>query len=233
MSSELTDQLDIAGKSLWQQYIQLEEQNLRKDALEVLDQFIGILLGYPKPERDNWVRTICRLVSDEGIHIPIRYPLFGKVICPYLVQAYHRQEPSAARWLAYFHEWFYASNPCADSLGKADFSQINMLREAFAHDPNDSLARKRLIHEMARNFDYAIHEVPSGVLCGIDGASIEDCEAMLKDLQTFRRLIELEGEDSRYAERMRTWEFHFQEYANYLANRNKYKNYADYLERHP
>ena len=76
---------------------------------------------------------------------------------------------------------------------------------------------------------YSIHEVPAGVLYGIDGASPEQCRELEEELDEFCRLVEQEQLDQRFADLIRICRLHFRAYRDYLLNRERYGNYEAFL----
>jgi hypothetical protein len=76
---------------------------------------------------------------------------------------------------------------------------------------------------------YSLHEVPAGVLYGVDGASPEQCQELEEELDGFYRLVAQEQMQERYAELFRACYLHFRGYQDYLLNRERYKSYAEYL----
>lgn len=252
MSEEIEANLQDSERDLWHRYQHLHAQAPRKVALEALDLFIKRVLAYPKDQRDRFVATLCRAVVDEEKNLPIQYPLFEKLIAPYLVRHYWVREPWVARWIAFFVDWFYRSERCREMLGLIFLpsplkAKERALRQALEWRPEDDQARRQLddllnpkdpavrrakIGQMASGFDYAVHEVPSGVLYGIDGATVPQCQRLLEDLGTFRELVKQEMLLEAYADRIERWQAHFQGYQDYLLNRTQYQSYAHYLQVH-
>ena len=77
-------------------------------------------------------------------------------------------------------------------------------------------------------FDYSVHEVPTGVLCGVNGAAIEDICEMKKDLLEFEKLSISMNIDNR--EKIRSISVIYDAYEQYLIKRNLYRNFQHYLE---
>ncbi len=81
---------------------------------------------------------------------------------------------------------------------------------------------------MVRSIRYTLHEVPSGVLFGIDGATPEQCKLLQAELSEFRNLLRDE-EVEQYRTLIETAEFHYRAYGEYLSGENP-EGYAQFLK---
>ena len=79
----------------------------------------------------------------------------------------------------------YKSPECQAQLTEDNCTEIGLLRTALSHDANDNLARRRLLVAFAYHLEYAIHEVPSGVLWGNNVANIAQCAQLRTELAEF------------------------------------------------
>ena len=102
-----------------------------------------------------------------------------------------------------------------------------------ARDPSNLIVQRRIVEIMARQFNYSIHEVPAGVLYGLNGANIAECQELLEALSEFRQLAQNTGLLRDYEQRLHEWEFYFKAYADYLTKYRQYNGFADYLQRRP
>ena len=113
-------------------------------------------------------------------------------------------------------DYLYTSIALADKVLKSDEKNKYAL-----------IYKYRLLEKYIEN---SIHELPSGVLYGMDGASIEELEKMKKDLDTFKCLSKkLEKDNDGFVD------FCFRiynAYGDYLINRESYKSFVKYLEKH-
>lgn len=103
------------------------------------------------------------------------------------------------------------------------YNQIDFFQMAYEQNPDDLLARQFLINWHISSLDYAIHEVPQGVLG--DKAWLEDTLAKLEPILQSADLAE------KYRERLKLWRFHVDAWQDYLARRSEFKNYAEYLDK--
>ncbi len=231
MSDTLTDTLTPAQAALWREYLAAEAQHLRTETLSTLRTFINALQSGSAEQQEAFAAEFCRLIADEGAELPRRVPLFGEVIAPYLLAAYNRGDDRADRRLAFFRAKFW-SLPPSHPLHQAAPSPFDLLREAFQKDHTDARTRELLLRLMESDFDYAIHEIPAGVLRGNKGITVAECREEEEDLALFRTVAEAHGVTAQYAAEIDEWAFHFHGYADYLTRRTEYESYADYIERH-
>jgi len=231
MEDTLTGTLAPAQAALWQSYLAAETRGLRAEALATLRAFVDALQAGPAEQRQLFAAEFCRLAADEGAALPRREPLFAGILAPYLLAAYERGDAHAGRRMAFFH-WNFAMLPLSNPLHQSAPSPLDLLREAFQKDPTDARTRELLLRLLHDDFNYAIHEVPAGVLRGNKGMTVAECREEEEDLALFREVAEAHGVTAQYKAAMHKWAFHFHGYADYLTNRADYKNYADYIERH-
>ncbi len=100
----------------------------------------------------------------------------------------------------------------------------NLLLE---HDSENIDALNYKYHTLKEYLTFSIHEIPSGILNGMNGASVSDIPAMLDDLDEFEMISKrLDKIDSNLIADCRKY---YNAYMDYLQNLNEYKNFDDYL----
>lgn len=197
--------------------------------MKSLSQFIDSLSNTPQKQWSDWVLDVAREIVDEQSSFPIRFPLFERIIFPVLYKGYISNAPNCARWLAGFSQYIYKSKKCMEKLGENNFSEHTLLQKAIELDPGDHAAKIRLICVLASNLDYSIHEVPWGVLYGINGASVEECILLVKELDDFCSLVDSENMRNEYNDLIEDCNYHFKMYANYLRNQKDFGSYEAFL----
>lgn len=216
---------------LWNGYIAQERQHVRSAVQTSLEHFIAAIAELPSADREAWVREIAKQVVDDKADIPVRMPLFRQVIFPVLCAGYQIGNSGCARWLAGFQQYIVQSPEFLKKLDNALAPAL--LRTALRQDPNDSHARRMLISFLESSLEFSIHEVPSGVLYGMNGASIDECDLLKEELDEFCSLISAEGCRDRYQDLVDECRLHFSAYQEYLKRRQQFTSYAAYLaEKH-
>lgn len=169
---------------LWDTFVALEAKGMKKAWQRALQTFIEAMLDKPDEFVRLFVSGVCEAVVDQGHAVPVKYPLFKDVMFPVLLEGLKNGTPHCARWLAGFIQVIYKSQFCMAALGP-DASNIQLLRKALEVAPDDLIARRMLVEATAWVLDYSLHELPSGVLDGNDGASVEGCLELEKTLLEF------------------------------------------------
>jgi hypothetical protein len=216
-------------RKLWAAYQTAEGRAPRAEKLRTLDSFLDALEISPPSDWFPWARSIAEQVVDQGLNLVIRRPLFKRAVFPALLAGYQAHLPGCARWLAGLADHLRSNPECRERLRPEEATELGLLWAAIRDDPADRHSRLRLIEKVASRLRYSIHEVPSGVLYGIDGASPDQCLELEEELEEFCRLVELEPMHKRYADLIGECHLHFQAYRDYLLHREKYASYAAYL----
>jgi hypothetical protein len=216
-------------QALWDEYLSHEHQHVRPEMLESLGRFIEEFQRLPIAERFSWARSIAEGILDRKAQIPVRMPLFRQVIFPALLSGYRDALPGCARWLAGFPHLLCRAPECLQQLGMAERGRVQLLRTALKQDPNDRLAIRILIEALASEFEYALHEVPAGVLYDSRGATAEQCGELLRETHEFYGHVVGENMLDEYRELIDDCRLHFAAYAKYQNNRDRFKNYQEYL----
>jgi hypothetical protein len=158
--------------------------------------------------------------------------LFERVLFPALAEALDARVPGSARWLAGLSQHLHRCRACMERLGHDRSSEWALLRAAAAQDPADGLSRRQLVRLIADHLRYTLHELPAGVLYGVDGATVDQCDELLAELEEFRELLAADGRPGEYAQLKSACDHHFRAYKRYLLERPAHESYARFLEEH-
>ena len=210
-------------------YVALENGMMRRQALDELEHFIEAVESEPVEQHQPWAAMLAARVVDGGESLPVRMPLFRRVLMPALRDGYRRHLPGYARWLAGFSNLLFHT-PQWDSERDGPATALALLRRALQDDPHDALARKSLVEEMATWLDYSVHEVPWGVLSGTNGATRDDMTDLQVALAEFVQLAGAAGLSEQYEDLVAECSLHFRAYEHYLAFSDRYESYEAYLD---
>lgn len=219
-------------RKLWEAYETAEGRAPRAEKLQALDAFLDALVSSPATDWFPWARSVAEQVVDHGTDFVIRRPLFERAVFPALLAGYQARLPGSARWLAGLADHLRRNPQCREQLPAEEATELGLLWAAIRQDPADHRSRRRLIDKVSSRLRYSIHEVPSGILYGIGGASPEQCQELEEELEEFSRLVTQAAVQERYAELIRSCRLHFRGYRDYLLQREKYESYAAYLAQH-
>jgi len=178
-------------RKLWEVYEAAERRAPRSEKLRALKVFLDSLGTSPPTDWFPWARSIAEQVADNGLDFVIRRPLFVRAVFPALLDGYQAHLPGCARWLAGLADHLRHNPQCREQLPPDAATELGLLWAAIRHDPADRRSRLRVIDKVASWLRYSIHEVPSGILYGIDGASPEQCQELEEELEEFCGLVAL------------------------------------------
>lgn len=219
--------LTIRLEQLWTEYLAAEKDRIRDVMMPALERFIDELLALPSVEWKHWAKETASAISDQHAGVPVRFPLFRRVLLPALVEGVLNQESGCARWLAHFESLLVHSH--ASNLPAPLRTVRGLLREAVRVDPSDDVARRRLIVRLVGYLEYTLHELPIGVLYGTDGATEEQCEELLVFLDEFKAHVQLTGQSDTYAELIQECEGHYSTYRDYVRGGRPGGSYEAYM----
>lgn len=211
----------------WRSYLQLEETGLRPEALEALADVVEALRAEGEPVQRAFAFAILTRRIDEQLDCPLRHPLFRGVVGPALVDGVLRGSPGCARWASQLGGLLWQCRELCDALSV--HGEWALLQLALDHDPDDERAGALMLACQARYLDYSLHEVPRGVLYGVNGARVDECTALLELCDSFEALAARFGDPSDYRALLRDCRKHYALYAEYLRGGTKV-GYPVFLE---
>jgi hypothetical protein len=214
-------------REVWARYLDAERDHIRAQYLPLLDEFIDGLLAEGSLAVNDWALTLVRSIVDEGADIPVRLPLFRRVLFPALSEAVVAGVPGAARWLAHFSNLMFHTD--LSSLPEALRNRFGLLQDALRVDVNDVTARRAFVRVQESILEYAIHEVPDGVLDGTDGATVEGCTQLLRILADFKRNVEILGVQDEHVDLIEECELHLNGYRDFLIEPGRHHSYEAFL----
>jgi len=215
--------------NLWQAYLATEKVRIRVQSKAALRAFIEEIGKVPVEIRDRWAIDLTRRVVDQNDQCPVRMPLFREVLFPALKTGFLAGIDGCARWLAGFSQLLCQSPDCLAELPETARSARGLLLQALEVDPNDKIAKQRLIGLLSSQFEYSLHELPAGVLYDQNGATLEQCVEMEQDLRLLESLAEACGTTAAVEDILKRARFHIRTYREYLQTRKSGDTYAQYL----
>lgn len=109
-----------------------------------------------------------------------------------------------------------------------EYNDWQLARIVLAKEPENESVMHVLYTGLERFLSYSIHEVPCGILAGINGADKEDMPQMFSNLEEFARLSKkLNKDDRAFIEECYTY---YQAWETYLDHIEQYNGFQDYLE---
>ncbi len=158
----------------------------------------------------------------------IRMPLFAQVIYPVLEREIASDNLQAIQVLLHYTTLLNNYN----SMQKLSdgYSAGALVKRYLQQEPEN---REMLLKKEALLFNdlyFAVHELPHGVLYGMNGATLDGCKELLDLLEEYKSTCQKLQID-RDAD-IRYYDMHFQGYQDYLLHRDLYESYRDYIYHH-
>lgn len=125
--------------------------------------------------------------------------------------------------------YIYSDSPLAIFCQYCDYKYepLQLANLLLEYDSENMDALNYKYHALKEYLTFSIHEIPVGVLNGMNGASVSDIPAMLKDLDEFEMISKrLDKIDSNLIADCRKY---YNAYKDYLQNLKEYKNFEVYL----
>ena len=104
-----------------------------------------------------------------------------------------------------------------------------LLEKGLRISPNDKELLE-ISEKWTRNYlNYTLHELPTGVLYGANGATIEECKELIEEVAKYEIVCnKLQRDESELIEECK---FYYPAYKAYLSVYKNYKNFDDYLDK--
>jgi hypothetical protein len=221
----------------WSRWLALEDQHRKREALALAEELAASLARAPVDSQDRWVQSVCEDVIDlhpvpPDVGIPrMRYPFLRDVIVPSLMRRLARQDATAARWAAWLMRRYSNTYRLWQELPDTQRHPMGLLRMADTWAPGDVRVMESLAEMLSRRFHDSMHELPAGVLFGMNGADVAECAALLEELAHLERLWTRLGQMPLQAHQVASWRRIITCYADYLS-RGRGGGFEAYLQLH-
>ncbi|QQO07666.1 hypothetical protein [Breznakiella homolactica] len=164
-------------------YCEYESNGLRKGAKEQLRKFIESFDNFD--EKESW--TIEYLPSLKiNMNSRIRNEIFEEIVFPVLLKGYNEKNITLMIWLVKLSQNLYQNQKIWEKIDYKTDMQI--IRECWEIDPRNAEIQDIYLDLEIRGIAYSIHEWPSGILIGNDGATLEESKALLKEVPFLKSL---------------------------------------------
>ena len=231
---------NIKLNNLWSEYNAVRLSGNKKVANQLLNTFILNLKKQDEETINTFVTEICnhslcdpRVMSNNGKEVSssivrIQHPLFKEVILPVLAQNFRSRSSQHIRWIAQFEQFFYSDDPATrEFLREIDvaypFDTIFFLEKSYEIQ-NDQFTLNLLLNKLAQELDYAIHEVPIGVLW--------EPRVFDREVDKFRKYLDQVDDKQEWLTSFKEWTTIGEKWRTYSTDKTKNKNFEHYLDIH-
>jgi hypothetical protein len=226
MNDFLWKQESMSMQTFIKDYIEIENnpRNHRKKS-QLMAQ---LLARYPDIGQTSFEDLVIILDQLKSGHAKIRMPLFAQLVYPVLEREIASDNLQAIRVLLQctaLLDHYNSMKKLSDGYSAGILVNRYLQREP---DTRDILMKKEAL--LSNNLYFAVHELPHGVLFGMDGATLDGCKELIGILEEYKSTCQKLQID-RNAD-ICYYEMHFQGYLDYLLHRQLYKGYRDYIQQH-
>ena len=165
---------------LYQKFITLKETGKKSEAKAVLAEFIASFKTEEQKRKWTWEFLECGEYGHK-----IRHEIYAELIFPVLLEGYRRNDAHSLHWLAKTAQNLYANSALRSQVDNK--GEYQFLQEAHKLAPSEE-NRNALLRWHLKWFGYCEHEYPAGILYGIDGATLAECEEILQGIEFVRTL---------------------------------------------
>lgn len=232
--ADIRKTLNPVDRWIWDNYLQFEIDRIRPEALLSLNQLISRLESYEETDRICFVLAVAQFVLAHGIaELPVRQPLFAKIILPVLLSNYDRGEVGSARALRAFSSLLYGGGLHDKAIGARDLSGLALLERAIHQEPDARDLKEQLLYAKEDKFEFATHHIPEFVLYENHVASASECEILLADLNLYEVLAKKLGKLESHKESIKEWRYYISGYREYLSRSDDFASFEHYLNANP
>ncbi|HSC53781.1 MAG TPA: hypothetical protein VLC98_09180 [Phnomibacter sp.] len=223
----------------WEAYNQLRVAGVKKQANQLLAEFISTLQQQDPKAISEFVNMVCmavletnhEIVANNGWRVSemdtrIQHPLFKEIIVPELIQQYLQHSAMHIKWIGQLEQFFYADTATATHFLQAIqvegfFSAFFFFEKSFALQPNQQTL-SLLLSSLAQPLDYYMHEVPHAVLVHPD--------ELTQALAVFKNYFQQVDNKAEWAQALQHWELIATHWSIYFSQKDGYENFEVYLQ---
>jgi len=169
------------NSALYEGYLALLAEGRRKEAGLMLRAFLRSFTT--SKERDEWT---CNFLSTHAYGARVRHEIYAELIFPVLLAGSKRNDLWSLYWLAGTSQNLYTARGLHEQI---EFKgEVGLLKEAYGIDRNSTEVREALLKCLLGYFRHASHEWPAGILWGMNGATLAQCNEIMAEVTLAREL---------------------------------------------
>jgi hypothetical protein len=165
------------------------EAGLKKQATASVKLFVDSFQG--TDEIREWVWSYLPKL-EKNRHSCIRHEIFVNLVYPTLKNGFELGDYDSTLWLGKLVQNVYQTKGVFEELGS--LVEMDFYRKCHEIDSQNAEGKKLLLKSILNWLAHCEHEGPSGILYGMDGASIEQCADIKSEAQFALSLVSQESE---------------------------------------
>jgi hypothetical protein len=219
--------MDNHSQAFLKEYIELEKYpREHRTRNQLLTQLFA---RYPGLEQTSFEDLLLLLDQLKDSQVSLCMPLFTALVYPVLKREIETENPQAM--LLLIHHFDLLLKYAIRQKKQPDYSERALIKRYLVAVPDDRHMLRQQLRFLALDLEYALHELPAGVLFGPDAATPDECLELLGMLDEYVDIcqkLQIDfSEDKRRDSAM-----HFQGYRDYLLHSSLYNSYLDYIQHH-
>tara|TARA_R110000751_G_scaffold206239_1_gene310299 strand:- start:250 stop:864 length:615 start_codon:yes stop_codon:yes gene_type:complete len=165
------------------------ELGLKKTATASVKKFVNSFEN--DDEIKSWVWNYLPNL-EKNRHSCIRYEIFIDLVYPLLKKGFESRDYNSTLWLGKLVQNVYQTKGIFEELGSN--VEMDFFRICYEIDPNVEEGKELLLQSILNWLSHCVHEWPSGMLYGMNGASIEQCQEIRSEANFAKLLASKERE---------------------------------------
>lgn len=184
-------------------YTEFREQGLKKQASKAVRSFIDSFATSDQITKWVWENLP---TLEKNLHARLRHELFAELVYPVLKAGYLSNDLQSTLWLGKLIQNLIQSESLWRELNW--INEIDLYKKCLEIDPDHYESRRCLILALLNWLHQTEHHWPSGILYGMNGATLSQCEVIREEVELLFRL-DLEQQHtaylSQYLEKLETY----------------------------
>lgn len=180
-------------RSEWSDYLTYKKNNIKKLWKTELNEQIDKIESLRDEELGEYLDLLCELYFEHNVKIPILHPkIWSKIIKQY------KDNISNLNIQKLF--WIYEVYTYPDVCKLFDLGSHQILKRILELDPTNKRAKELLFLEKLNTLDYALHELPRGLVVDkkVCIECIDYCEQKIQKDKSFSKIKTRFGLDFKY-----------------------------------
>ena len=167
----------------YNEFLVFLDKGLKKNASKSVRLFIESFES--EEEKSHWVWSNLAQLNFNN-HSRVRHEIYSELIFPVLKKGYLASEVGAMLWLGKLIQNLYQAEHLHIELDY--ISDSILFKKCYEIEPESKEIRELLLENIVSRLEYNIHEWPSGILCGYDGANLAQCQALRNEVALAKSL---------------------------------------------
>ncbi|TKK64092.1 hypothetical protein FC093_23345 [Ilyomonas limi] len=197
---------------------------IKKQRTVLLDRLIDEALQQNSLSTFDEISFVVNQLLDKKIKI--RQSLFSRLIYPVLSKQVDSDNVDAIKLMI---KLLYLLSGFQELTGNHKYSYDQLIERGLYLQPNDKGLLENRELTLRSYLNMTLHEIPTGVLYETNGATIQECDELLKVLTYYKSICDMLHVD--HTDLINEARFYYEAYKEYLSVYQRFNGFKDYLSR--